>query len=238
MAEIDDLLSSTLKRVAHPGDAAGVADAIRSRVDAGDTGTPATSSGFGRRGFFRWWPWIAAVVLLLGIGGPFAAIGLIPSEDVAAPPTPAVHSSVAPSPTPSRTATPTPTPTPTETVAPEPEPAPAPAPPPVPPAPPADTTAPTISQATATPPYVFVGNGGPTDLSATVTDNVAVAYVAISWSGSATGYGSMQYSGSSWTFHYVAPPGTPAGTITFAITGVDGSGNASAPTYVNVQAIP
>ena len=233
MAEIDDLLSSTLKRVAHPGDAAGVADAIRSRVDAGDTGTPATSSGFGRRGFFRWWPWIAALVLLLGVGVPFAAIGLIPGEDVAAPPTPAVHSSAAPSPTPSRTATPTPTPTPTETVAPQPEPAPAPAPPP-PPAPPADTTAPTITQPVSSETTVYVMNGTSTVISTTASDNVAVNAVTISWSGAATGSAAMQYSGGTWSYTFYSSGATPYSSITFAAQAFDTSGNASVPGYVVV----
>ena len=42
---LDELLSGSLKRAAQPGDSAGVADTIRARVAAGDTGTPGPSSG-------------------------------------------------------------------------------------------------------------------------------------------------------------------------------------------------
>lgn len=75
MAEIDDLLGASLKRLAHPGDAAGVADAIRSRVDAGDTGTPASSSGFGG-GILSWLPWLGVIVVAgaVGTGGGVAGL--------------------------------------------------------------------------------------------------------------------------------------------------------------------
>lgn len=91
MAEIDVLLSASLKRIAQPGDAAGVADAIRSRVDAGDTGTPASSSGFGGGGGpLTWLPWVGVVVVGGIIGGAVGASGVL-----AAPPmVPALSSGV------------------------------------------------------------------------------------------------------------------------------------------------
>ncbi|MCU1440980.1 MAG: hypothetical protein JWP85_1977 [Rhodoglobus sp.] len=83
MAEIDELLSSTLKRVAQPGDPAGVADAIRSRVDAGDTGTPAASSGFGAGGVAGWLPWIGLVVVAGLVGGAIGATGVLGASGTA-----------------------------------------------------------------------------------------------------------------------------------------------------------
>ncbi len=83
MAEIDVLLSASLKRSAQPGDAAGVADAIRSRIAAGDTGAPAASSGFGGGGLLSWLPWVGLVVLA-GIGGGAAgASGVFAPEPAA-----------------------------------------------------------------------------------------------------------------------------------------------------------
>lgn len=77
MAEIDTLLGDSLKRLAQPGDAAGVADAIRSRVDAGDTGTPATSSGFGGGNPLSWLPWVGLVVVAGIAGGAVGASGVL-----------------------------------------------------------------------------------------------------------------------------------------------------------------
>ncbi len=76
MDDIDVVLSSSLKRIAMPGDAAGVADAIRARVDAGDTGTPASSSGFGG-GTLSWLPWVGLVVVAGLVGGSLAPLGLL-----------------------------------------------------------------------------------------------------------------------------------------------------------------
>jgi hypothetical protein len=42
--DIDALLSSSLKKAAEPANSAGVADAIRARVDAGDTGASVAGS--------------------------------------------------------------------------------------------------------------------------------------------------------------------------------------------------
>lgn len=80
MAEIDALLSSTLKRVAEPGDPTGVADAIRSRVVAGDTGTPSDGSTFDVGSGWTWLPWIgggivvAIVGAVVGVSGVFGSL--------------------------------------------------------------------------------------------------------------------------------------------------------------------
>lgn len=76
MDDIDVLLSSSLKRIAQPGDAAGVVDAIRARVDAGDTGTPANSSGFGGGGASAWLPWLGLVVVAGLVGGGLGPLGV------------------------------------------------------------------------------------------------------------------------------------------------------------------
>lgn len=70
---IDELLGSTLKRVAEPGDPTGVADAIRARVAAGDTGVPADRPPFGHT---SWLPWAGAGLAVAIIGGTAGASGL------------------------------------------------------------------------------------------------------------------------------------------------------------------
>ena len=75
---LDELLSGSLKRAAQPGDSAGVADTIRARVAAGDTGTPApsgnTAPGFGS-GVGSWLPWVGAIVVLGLVGGTLGVTG-------------------------------------------------------------------------------------------------------------------------------------------------------------------
>lgn len=75
---LDELLSGSLKRAAQPGDSAGVADTIRARVAAGDTGTPAPSSGSapGFGGGLGWIPWVGAIVVLGLVGGTLGATGV------------------------------------------------------------------------------------------------------------------------------------------------------------------
>lgn len=82
MTELDDVLRGSFARIAEPGDPAGVAAAIQSRVDAGDTGTPADSSGFGGG---SWLPWIGLVVVAGLVGGAVGVTGLVgrPSVEVA-----------------------------------------------------------------------------------------------------------------------------------------------------------
>ena len=83
MTELEVLLRDTFNRVAEPGDPAGVVDAIRARVDAGDTGTPANSSGFGGGGGLggllpavALMPWIGGGLVLAIVGGTLGAIGV------------------------------------------------------------------------------------------------------------------------------------------------------------------
>jgi hypothetical protein len=79
MTELDDALRESFARLAEPGDPAGVVDSIRSRVDAGDTGTPADSSGFGGggSGALAWLPWGAMVVVAGLIGAGAVSFGFI-----------------------------------------------------------------------------------------------------------------------------------------------------------------
>lgn len=74
MAEFDGLdsrLRDALGQAATPGDSAGVADAIRSRVAAGDPGASVASStapGWGG-GVFSWMPWLGLIVVAGLVGG-------------------------------------------------------------------------------------------------------------------------------------------------------------------------
>lgn len=82
MAEFDGLdsrLREALGQAAEPGDSAGVADAIRSRVAAGDAGysvAGATAPGWGG-GLFSWLPWVGLIVLAGVVGGAVGATGLV-----------------------------------------------------------------------------------------------------------------------------------------------------------------
>lgn len=69
MTELDDVLRQSFARIAEPGDPAGVVDAIRSRMAAGDTGTPASNSGFGAGAGAGWVvPWLFGGAVL-AVGG-------------------------------------------------------------------------------------------------------------------------------------------------------------------------
>ena len=71
MVDVDELLRTTLKRVAEPGDPTGVADAIRSRVAAGDTGVPDPHPTDG-----GWWlPWAGGGLALAVVAGAIGASG-------------------------------------------------------------------------------------------------------------------------------------------------------------------
>lgn len=86
MAEFDGLdgrLRDALGRAAEPGDSTGVADAIRTRVAAGDPGTSvagATAPGWGGSPW-SWIPWLGLVVVA-GIGG-----GAVGATGILMPPT-------------------------------------------------------------------------------------------------------------------------------------------------------
>jgi hypothetical protein len=78
MTELDDALRASFARIAEPGDPAGVVDAMRARMAAGDTGTPAATSGFGSSAgwVIRWT--IGGAVLAIG-GLVLGMSGLLPS---------------------------------------------------------------------------------------------------------------------------------------------------------------
>lgn len=223
MAELDVMLSETLKRAATPGDPTGVADAIRARVAAGDTGTPASTSGFGARP--RWGFWLVLGVVLMVVSGGAIAFGtpvLAPliGFTASAPTTPSA--TVEPSTTAARTATPSASPTPSPSPTPTPSITPPPVEPPPPPPPPADTTPPFIAAISAAPDTVYSANGTSTTITVAASDDVGVAGVAISWAGVHAGSASMQ---PGWTYVYTVPQGTPTGSITFTVQAVDAAGN-------------
>ena len=82
MAEFDELdsrLRDALGRAAQPGDPTGVADAIRSRVAAGDPGASVASStapGWGG-GLFSWMPWLGMIVVAGLVGGAVGVSGAV-----------------------------------------------------------------------------------------------------------------------------------------------------------------
>ena len=80
LKDVDSLLRDSFARIAEPGDPAGVVDSIRARMDAGDTGTPADSSGFGSgSGIGSWLPWGAMVVVAGLVGAGLGLSGMVGS---------------------------------------------------------------------------------------------------------------------------------------------------------------
>ena len=79
MADVDTILSESFKRVAEPGDPTGVAELIRTRVAAGDTGTPSNGgSGFAGGGW-TWLPWVGAGIVVAIAGAVVGASGVFGS---------------------------------------------------------------------------------------------------------------------------------------------------------------
>lgn len=77
--ELDGVLRDALHRAAQPGDSTGVADAIRSRIAAGDPGTSVASStapGWGG-GAFSWMPWLGLIVVGALVGGVVGVSGAV-----------------------------------------------------------------------------------------------------------------------------------------------------------------
>lgn len=233
---LDSRLRDALGRAAQQGDSAGVADAIRDRVAAGDPGASApgpVAPGWGRRLGMLLGGVLLAVVL---VGGAATGVGFAVTGDSGAgatttPSAPVSPSSPSPSPTPTPTPTSTPSPTPTVAEPPAP-PAPPPAPPaPAPPAqPPADTTPPAV-QATSSDAVIYSANGQGTTITAVATDAVGVASVSIAWSGYYSGSASMSFTGSSWTYVFDPGPGAGgSGQTDFVVTAVDAAGNAASTT--------
>ncbi len=87
--ELDAVLRDAFQRTVQPGDSAGVADAIRSRVAAGDTGTSvaaATAPGWGS-GVASWLPWLGLVVGAGVVGGGLGVAGVFaPADEAVASP--------------------------------------------------------------------------------------------------------------------------------------------------------
>lgn len=87
--ELDAVLRDAFQRTVQPGDSAGVADAIRSRVAAGDTGTSvaaATAPGWGG-GVASWLPWLGLVVGAGVVGGGLGVAGVFaPADEAVASP--------------------------------------------------------------------------------------------------------------------------------------------------------
>jgi len=85
VADIDATLRDSLKRMAEPGDATGVADAIRARVEAGGTGSSGSSGSSGGAGSgaagrvpghsMPWLPWLSLGGLVLAVAVAGAAAG-------------------------------------------------------------------------------------------------------------------------------------------------------------------
>ena len=85
LKDVDSMLRDSFARIAEPGDPAGVADLLRTRMAAGDTGTPAQSSGFGGGGLGPWLLGGAIVVVAALGGGAIGASGLVgtpPAEQI------------------------------------------------------------------------------------------------------------------------------------------------------------
>ncbi len=232
MTDIDDVLRQSFARIAEPGDPAGVVEAIRARMAAGDTGTPAATSGFSAgRGWF--WPFLALAVVLGVLGGALGASGAFAPDVPAAIAPPVLNiDSARPteSPTPTVSARVTAEPTATPTAIPAPAPV----------APAADTTGPTLGGASRSPSEVFAADSEAdycdivSTISVVANDNVAVTGVLISWTGVESGSGQMS-SGASWTFAFNPAQSTPTGDVTFTLVARDAAGNTSAPATTTVK---
>lgn len=227
MADIDELLKGSFERLAEPADSAGIADAIRSRVAAGDPGT--STAGSTAPGWMpprpRWfWPLVVAVAGLATVLAVLIAVLVWPTAPLPA----ATPEALTPSPSP--TQTPTPTPTLAQTPAPDPEPTEEPPPPPPPPPPPTDSTPPTIQQIAASP--TAVGCDGGSTISVVAGDDRGVSAVSISWNGPSNGSGTMALQGGTWS--YFIPMNSGTGTYTITAVARDAAGNSSAPAAIEV----
>lgn len=84
---IDQLLGESIKRVAEPGDPAGVAELIRARVAGGDIGTPSKGGEFsgGPGSGWPWLPWAGGALVVAIVGGLVGASGVFGSLAAADP---------------------------------------------------------------------------------------------------------------------------------------------------------
>jgi hypothetical protein len=223
VADIDELLKGSFERLAEPADSAGVADAIRSRVAAGDAGT--SVAGGTAPGWIpprpRWfWPLVATVAGLAAVVAVLFAVLLWPAP---AEPLPTAD----PSPVATETATPTPSPTPTPAQAPTEDPE---HDTPQPPPPPRDTTAPKISAGQWSNAEVWPTgyNCTPTssDILVTATDEAGLASVTAATSAAGTSAAFIGNSGSGYTFRFSGAPGGSGDIqVIVTFTAVDDAGN-------------
>ncbi|MGN6502449.1 MAG: hypothetical protein ACTHKX_06045 [Pseudolysinimonas sp.] len=226
MAEdrIDMLLRASLTDAAVPASPAGVADLIRGRLAAGETGVSASGpeapgwAGLGRPGWF--WPLVTAVTVLAVVLAVLIGVLLWPAAPAPIT-TPAPVPSATASPTDS--ATPTPSPTPTVTEQPDPDP-----PAPLPPAP--VDNPPSISQISADPSTVGCEQGS--TVSVIAADDAGVHDVMLSWNGPSSGAAPMTLQGGTWS--YVIPMMSGTGTYTITAVARDTAGQASAPATIGV----
>lgn len=246
MAELDDLVGASVKRLAAPADPSGVAATIARRVDAGDPGSPALASGFAGGWWARWLPFLgpllALVVASVLVGG-VAVAGTLGVRE--RPPAAAPIASGTPSPTPTATSTPTKAPAappaaapaPAEPVAPEEEDEDEEQAPPPPP-PPSDVTAPVISQYWASPGQLCAdpqtGWSTTAEIVVVVSDDVGVAGVSGSWAELGGGSLGLSTGGGDWV-GYFDPPSGAEGAVTISLVAWDAAGNSSAPVSVGVQ---
>jgi hypothetical protein len=99
---LDALLRDALGKAADAGDSTGVADAIRSRVAAGDAGTSvvtgSTAPGWGGGGVLGWLPWLGLIVVAALGGTALGASGAlgVPAQEVSVLEGTASVSSIAP----------------------------------------------------------------------------------------------------------------------------------------------
>ena len=239
MSELDDMLRQSFARVAEPGDPAGVADALRARMAAGDTGAPAATSGFASVAD-RVLPWLFGATLLTIAGVVVALTGLAGGAAVSSAPvtvitqTATATSTKTATPTATPSSSPTPTASPTESAVAAPPPA---------AAPPVDSAAPTLTGASATPSQDICTDDSyaayyavTTTIAVSASDNVGVVGVHITWSGAESGAGEMSF-GSPWTFTFNPASSTPSGTVTFTLVSRDAAGNTSAPATTSVTVI-
>lgn len=296
--DLDRLLRDAFQRAADDGDPAGVAEAIRSRVAAGDSGASVAGSvapGWGG-GVVGWLAGLGVVLLGGAVGLTLGATGVVGADATerpvvghttvldgrasvsACPGGPVVgtlsagtrvlaveqsdggflgvrdpndasavlwlagRDLVVDAGQPDASALPVGDPCPeVVVVTPEPEPESEPEPQPQPPAPqppapepptpqPGDTVPPVLQQWWAAP-KTQLYQGESTTIHLLATDDVGVTSVAVSWSGSHSGSGSMTRVGSEWRFQYTNPVNIE-GTITFTMKAVDAAGNQSTTTLV------
>lgn len=245
MTELDDMLRGSFARIAEPGDPTGVAAAIQSRVDSGDTGTPASSSGFGG-GLRPWLPWIGLAIVVAITGGAVGASGVLTppppttsavSAEPQAPASPSADPSPSADSSSNESSSPTPSPTP--------EPPTAPAPPAPASAPAADVTAPTLANASASPSSGVCADDGyaayypiTSTIAVYAADAVGVTGVRVSWPmATAPGQDEMTGGPANWSYSFNPAQSTPSGTVVITLQARDAAGNLSAPVTTTVDVI-